>query len=283
MIYFNEIDPFAAHVLKTCYSGYVDDRSILDVKPEELAGYNRAHFFGGAGLWQVACELAGWPDDRAIWTASCPCQPFSVAGKGLGVDDPRRLWPHLFRLVRACRPPTIVGEQVAGAAGYGWLDGVRADLESEGYACRAVDIPACAINAPHERSRLYWVAVANTASQKRISDSHGDGSRKLGFADENGLEPMADAVGEGRERLWRRDVRETGREDQAGSNANADAGHWADYEWLQCDDGKARRTKPSLRMLVNGMAGRTDLWRLACNSIVPQLAAEVLKSLMETT
>jgi DNA (cytosine-5)-methyltransferase 1 len=59
-----------------------------------------------------------------------------------------------------------MGEQVAGAAGYGWLDGVRSDLESESYACDGVDIPACAANAPHIRSRLYWVAMDNTQSKR---------------------------------------------------------------------------------------------------------------------
>ena len=82
-----------------------------------------------------------------------------------GTDDPRHLWPHFNRLISAVRPPVVMGEQVAGAAGYGWLDGVRADLERENYASRGVDIPACAVDAPHIRQRLYWVAsdVADAA------------------------------------------------------------------------------------------------------------------------
>jgi hypothetical protein len=57
---------------------------------------------------------------------------------------------------------------------------------------------------------------------------------------------------------------------------------WSDAEWIACADGKARRAKPGLRMLVTGMAGRTDLWRLAGNSINPILAAEVIKALKDT-
>lgn len=87
------------------------------------------------------------------------CQPFSAAGQGLGVDDPRHLWPDFFRLIRSFRPACIVGEQVAGAPGYGWFDGVRADLEDEGFAARTVDIPACSVDAPHVRQRLYWAAT----------------------------------------------------------------------------------------------------------------------------
>jgi DNA (cytosine-5)-methyltransferase 1 len=163
-VYYNEIDPYAAQWLRNLIkaghipNGEVDTRSVVDVQPADLAGFTQCHFFAGIGGWGLALRLAGWPDNRPIWTGSCPCQPFSVAGKGAGVDDPRHLWPHFHRLIAACRPPVVMGEQVAGAAGYGWLDGVRADLARENYASRGVDIPACAVDAPHIRQRLYWVA-----------------------------------------------------------------------------------------------------------------------------
>ena len=145
--------------------GEVDCRSIGVVQPGDLAGFAQVHLFCGIGGWAYACRFAGWPDDRPIWTGSCPCQPFSVAGRRGGTDDPRHLWPDFLRLIRAVRPPVIMGEQVAGAAGYGWFNGVQADLAGEGYASRGVDIPACAVDAPHIRSRLYWCAMADTAAQ----------------------------------------------------------------------------------------------------------------------
>lgn len=163
--YYNEIDAYAAEWLRNLIKeglipdGEVDTRSISDVVPNDLAGFTQCHFFAGIAGWSHALRLAGWPDDRPIWTGSCPCQPFSVAGKGKGTADERHLWPVFFNLIRKCRPPVVMGEQVAGSAGYGWFDGVAADLETEGYASRAVDIPACAVNAPHIRQRLYWVAV----------------------------------------------------------------------------------------------------------------------------
>ncbi len=165
--YYSENDPYAASWLRNLITaklipaGDVDDRDIRDVHPDDLRGYAQQHFFAGVGGWAYAARLAGWPDDRALCTGSCPCQPFSVAGRGKGADDERHLWPDFFRLIRAVRPAVIMGEQVAGAAGYGWLDGVRADLAGEGYASRGVDIPACAVDAPHIRSRLYWIAVAD--------------------------------------------------------------------------------------------------------------------------
>jgi DNA (cytosine-5)-methyltransferase 1 len=94
-----------------------------------------------------------------------PCQPFSVAGQGKGQADERHLWPEYFRLIRACRPPVVMGEQVAAAVGKSWLDGVCADLEGIDYACGAVVVPACAVNAPHRRDRLWFVADAKRDKQ----------------------------------------------------------------------------------------------------------------------
>ena len=126
--YYNEIDISAAHVLRCLIPdgviapGDVDTRSIKEVKPDDLMGYAQCHFFAGGGLWSVAARLAGWPDDKPLWTGSCPCQPFSQAGQGRGVADERHLWPEFHQLIAAVRPPVVVGEQVAGKAGYGWLD-----------------------------------------------------------------------------------------------------------------------------------------------------------------
>ena len=164
--YYNEIDPYAAQWLRNLIAknliapGDVDERSIVDVQPDDLKGYTQCHFFAGIGGWSYAARLAGWPDDREIWTGSCPCQPFSVAGKQQGKEDERHLWPIFFDLIRARRPAVVMGEQVAAAVGKDWLDGVHSDLESIGYACGAAVVPACAIDAPHRRDRLWFVADA---------------------------------------------------------------------------------------------------------------------------
>ncbi|WP_430912861.1 DNA cytosine methyltransferase [Methylobacterium sp. sgz302541] len=171
--YYNEIDPDAAAILRELIAddviapGDVDPRSIKDVSADDLRGYTQCHFFAGGGLWSVAARLAGWPDSRPLWTGSCPCQGESVAGLRLGADDPRHLWPDLFRLIRAGRPAVVMGEQVARAAGTHWLDRVCADLEDEAYAVRAVDVPTCAVDAPHQRQRLWWLAVEHGESLGR--------------------------------------------------------------------------------------------------------------------
>jgi DNA (cytosine-5)-methyltransferase 1 len=175
--YYNEIDPYAAQWLRNLIDaghiapGDVDERSIVDVQPDDLRGYTQAHFFAGIGGWSVALRLAGWDDDRPVWTGSCPCQPFSAAGAGKAADDGRHLWPAWFPLISKRRPPVVFGEQVEAAVGWGWLDAVYADLESEGYACGAAVLPACGIGAPHIRNRLWFVADANGPASERGTGS----------------------------------------------------------------------------------------------------------------
>ena len=201
--YYNEIDPAAAAWLRELVRrglvapGDVDERSISDVRADDLRGYGQHHFFAGIGGWSHALRLAGWPDDRPVWTGSCPCQPFSAAGAQRGSDDERHLWPAFFGLIRECRPATVFGEQVAGAAGYAWWDHVAADLEGEAYAAAACDIGAHSGGAPHIRQRLYWVGMAN-ADGRNASTEGIQRSWKYGQqSQDGGTLYMADADGAG--------------------------------------------------------------------------------------
>ena len=174
--YYNEFDKRAAAWLRELIkdgqipAGDVDERSITDVDPAELTGYRQLHFFAGIGGWAIAARLAGWPDDKELVTGSCPCQPFSIAGKGAGIADARHLWPDFFRIIRALRPAAVFGEQVAAAVGKNWFARVRADMESIGYAGRGIVVPACAIGAPHRRDRL-WFAYGRSI----VGHGHGHG------------------------------------------------------------------------------------------------------------
>lgn len=168
-VYYNEIDKKAAAWLRELIkeghiaSGDVDERSIEDVLPSDLKGYTQHHFFAGIGIWSRALREAGWSDDRPVWTGSCPCQPFSAAGKRKGVADERHLWPAWNHLIQIKRPGVIFGEQVARKGGLAWLDAVQADLEGMGYTSGAVPMAAAGFGAPHIRERTYWVAYDSSA------------------------------------------------------------------------------------------------------------------------
>lgn len=176
--YYNEWDDYAAQWLRNLINaghiapGDVDTRSITDVTPDDLRGYTQLHFFAGIGGWSRALRLAGWPDDKPACSFSLPCQPFSTAGKQLGVLDERHLAPHFLSLVAAVRPPVLFGEQVAAAVSKdNWLDDLLDALEREGYATGAATLGACGLGAPHIRQRLWFVA-------ERLADSRGAAGKR---------------------------------------------------------------------------------------------------------
>ena len=395
MNYYNEFNPDAAKWLryliteKLIPNGYVDDRSIRDVRSSDLLGYTQCHFFAGISGWSRALELAGWPADKPVWTGSCPCQPYSAAGKGKGAADERDLWPVWFRLISECGPRRIFAEQVSSAIGHGWLDRAATDLEDEGYAVGAAVLPASGYGAPHKRDRLWFVADSNTSEWRSASTDRNDseranpgrqesssharersgygamadadiingGTRHAGrpsdrdarISDETrGHSAMADANGEPQREpqhaictvaRGEQGPNSGGRapDDQLGDTngygfetrhhavassgqrypALADGGQrgafgnadneglarrpdgrgdqstqqqpaiertsrnfWADAEWLACADGKTRRVKSGVRLLVNGIPPRVVAPYLAGfgNAIVPQVAAAFIRA-----
>ena len=173
-VFYNENDPKAAAWLSELIMrgqlplGTIDTRSIEDVRPIDLVGYTQCHFFAGIGGWPLALKLAGVPDSTSLWTGSCPCQPFSTAGKRRGQADERHLWPAWEWLIRQCRPAVVFGEQVASPAGREWLDIVQTDMEAAGYACGQADLCAAGVGAPHIRQRLYWVAKSSSERREGI-------------------------------------------------------------------------------------------------------------------
>ena len=183
--YYNEFDPKAAAWLRELIragllpDGDVDERSIEDVRPNDLRGYRRCHFFAGIGGWAYALELAGWPDSLPVWTGSCPCQPFSAAGKGAGFEDERHLWPAWQHLVAQCEPAVVFGEQVASKAADEWIDLVQADLEGMGYAFGCVPFPAAGIGGPHIRDRNYWMAYRHDAGLEGWQRAAGGADQRI--------------------------------------------------------------------------------------------------------
>ena len=204
--FYNEIDSFAAQWIRNLIKanlitdGEVDERSIEDVMPDDVRPFLRVHAFAGIGVWDYALQRAGWPANHSTWTGSCPCQPFSAAGKSGGFADERHLWPSFFHLIEQCRPATVFGEQVASKATDAWIDLVQDDMEGVGYTFGAIPFPSAGVGAPHIRDRLYW--VADSTSSRRFGkvdepEGHPWDETRMRLSDEiSGLGGMADATRE---------------------------------------------------------------------------------------
>jgi DNA (cytosine-5)-methyltransferase 1 len=293
MNYYNENDANAATRLRALISaglipdGYVDQRSIADVRPEDLTGFAQCHFFAGIGGWPEALRLAGVSPDTPLWTGSCPCQPFSAAGKRKGTADERHLWPVFCDLIAQCRPAIVFGEQVASADGRDWLAVVRTEMEALGYAVGAADLCAAGVGAPHIRQRLYFIGMAD-ADCGRCQQWH-KGQWSVSEPDKNSTERrLADAdfihddragLGSGNDcrklqespDLQRKPTFPCTRPDAANS-------FWASADWLFCRDGKWRPVEPGTFPLAHGVSGRVAQLRGYGNAIVPQVAATFIRA-----
>jgi DNA (cytosine-5)-methyltransferase 1 len=288
--YYNEWDKRCAEWLRNLVSaglipaGEVDDRDVMDVRPGDLRGFTQCHFFAGIGAWSGAFRLAGVGDNFSVWTASCPCQPFSQAGDGAGFADERHLWPALHWLIQNCRPQRVIGEQVAGRAGLTWLDLVSADLDGLEYTVRAADLPAASVGAPHRRQRLFWMADANINGRgptRRSVAQAGDGESQrcgelsgLGYA--NGPRLSYAESPELRGTRWNDQGRAT---EQSGGPLDP----WRELEWIACADGKARPSQSGIFPLAVRHPGDVAKLRAYGNSICVPLAAEVIKAWLDVT
>ena len=310
--YYNEFAKYPAAWLRSLAAegritpGAVDERSICDVQPADVAGATRAHFFAGIGGWDLALQIAGWPASQPVWTGSCPCQPFSSAGRrGAGFDDARHLWPEFFRLIDACRPVWIFGEQVASGPGLAWWDLVSADLGGAGYAVGAADLCAAGVGAPHIRQRLFWVAhcpsqrlgrqsvllqkrgslqagleAPGHCATDRLADDHGerrDGG--AGFGQDRRGEP---APSRGMDHADRAGLEGRGSRghggDEGAPGPSSLANPWADAVWTKCRDGRTRPTQPGVHPLASRLPQRVGQIAGYGNSIVPQVAAAFIRA-----
>lgn len=315
--YYNENDPYNVEWLRNLIRdgliapGEVDGRSIRDVQSEDLKGFTQAHFFAGIGGWSYALRLAGWPDDRPVFTGSPPCQGFSIAGKKRKFDDERHLWPEFFRIIQKRRPETIFMEQVASKDGLEWLDSVYDDLEEEDYAVAAFDLCAPSVQAFHRRQRLYIVGDSVQHGYEGWLPGRTDSERKV-FDGQTGRDGTTGGVWDPQSGRVGSHIRESGENPESqiapgGSGVpSAIRTPWDDIEWIYCKDGKYRPVEPGLEPVVNGVSGRVVIRRTGIqsnssfqneekehwynragalngfgNAIVPQVAAEFIKTFME--
>ncbi|WP_171858576.1 DNA cytosine methyltransferase [Citrobacter freundii] len=304
--YYNEIDQFAAQWLRNLIAGghiapgEVDERSIEDVTPDDLRGFTQVHLFAGIGVWSHSLRLAGWPDDKPVWTGSCPCQPFSAAGKGYGFADERHLWPAFFHLISECSPQHVFGEQVAAGNANVWFDLVQADLEGMGYAFGLTPFPSAGIGAPHIRERAYWVANAGSEYESAAGNKAGAATHLRSCATDG----LANSAGKqyyqrndsAEERGWSSNSEQNRMGDGIGRPLEVN-GFWRDADWLFCRDGQWRPVESGTFPLVarfakslghgksslRAMAGRNRTGRLKGygNAINAQAAAAFIGAYME--
>ena len=160
---FCEIDPFCQKVLAKNFPDVPIHSDIKNLNGEDFAGID-------------------------IITGGYPCQPFSEAGKRKGEHDERHLWPEMFRVIKQSRPTWIVAENVVGHVTMG-LDSVLNDLDTEGYTTRPLIIPACAVDSPHRRDRVWILAYAEG---KRRDNGH---DRKNKWEDDRKKHTLTDKSG----------------------------------------------------------------------------------------
>jgi len=221
--------------------------------------------------------------DIGLICGGYPCQPFSLAGERRGAEDDRHLWPEMLRLVQELRPTWVIGENVAGHITMG-LDEVLADLESENYTARPFVIPACAVDAPHRRDRVWTIAHAN-------SDSKSDGSKHEQWMVANtecGSRWDSESfVGrENHEAKWSQDTNSV-----TGSSKNVAYAYGA-----QCQgNSSAIRTRteysdsfspsrwkpePSVGRVADGVPNRSHRLKQLGNAVVPQVVQVIGESIM---
>ena len=300
-VWYNEIDPYCVAWLRNLIAerlipdGVVDDRPVEHVRPIELAEFSQCHFFAGLGGWARALRLVGWPDDRPVWTGSCPCQPFSLAGKRHGFTDQRHLWPFWLHHICQCRPAALFGEQVAHSAD--WQRLVFCDLEALDYAVGAQMLEAASVGANHKRDRFWFVAYPGSAVLRQQPGWGGWAGRPgPAFAGEHGTQRHV-ADGHGERQLQR--AQQDGQSQQSGQQASrrhdvvgcgavvadADAPGLSQRGQpqllVQCATAERDRwwdVEPDVGRVADGIPARVAKLRALGNAVVPQAAAEFIKA-----
>lgn len=204
------------------------------------------------------------PDSIDLVSGGFPCQPFSIAGKRKGTADDRDLWPEMFRIIKQLWPSWVVGENVANFANME-LDRTLSDLEDLGYQTRAFVLPACAVNAPHQRLRTFIVAHSNREGKLQSQGAYQDQRRWT----RNGSEVLADAGG----KRW-----QTSGHDEFGNIANRQSKR----QFSTTGGTPAKwQPEPSVGRVANGVPNRMDRIKALGNAVVPQQILPIFKAIVQ--
>lgn len=204
------------------------------------------------------------PDSIDIVSGGFPCQPFSIAGHRKGTEDDRDLWPEMFRIIKQVWPTWVVGENVANFANME-LDRTLSDLEGAGYQARAFVLPACAVNAPHQRLRTFIVAHSNREGQLQSQGAYQDQRRWT----RDGSEVLADASSK---------RRQTSGHDELRNIAN-----WQSKRQFSTAGGTPAKwqPEPSVGRVADGVPNRMDRIKALGNAVVPQQILPIFKAIVQ--
>jgi len=169
-IAFCEIKPYCQVLLSKRFNARIlIDADIERLEREVVSSGRPAELYREPVLIPDIRKFPGWAFRGAtVLTGGFPCQPFSVAGKRMGKADERYLWEEMFRVIKEARPSWIIGENVTGIISMA-LDEVISDLESEDYSVQTFIIPACAVNTPHRRDRV-WILAYDLSKNTKIEN-----------------------------------------------------------------------------------------------------------------
>ena len=204
----------------------------------------------------------------SLITGGYPCQPFSAAGKRGGASDDRHLWPQMLRVIKQARPVFVVAENVAGHITLG-LDEVLADLESEGYTGRAIVVPACAVNAPHRRDRVWIIAKSLAHSEQQRLQEHVEQQTESSDAP-SGCSTDTTVAHSEIERT--QGLRASGVEE-----SHPHAGQEVPLCRYERIGSSYWETEPAVGRVADGLPNRVDRLKGLGNAIVPQVAYEIIR------
>ena len=201
-----------------------------------------------------------------------PCQPFSLAGKQKGKEDDRHLWPYMFKIIEQKKPTWVIVENVGGFINVA-LDDVCLDLEAEGYATQSFIIPACGVEAPHRRDRIWIIGKRDVVDSDSTRTGHGHGEvqgqngevqQRNDYAESNHASEKQDVADSDSERLQRgeeaRDFRGEGEEAEQFST-----------RYIEFFEQNYWRIEPRVGRVANGIPNRVDRLKSLGNAIVPQI------------
>ena len=282
---FCEIDPFCQAVLKKHWpDSYIHDNIRSFATNAFRGGYfhGRPKKLATESKFETLRESLTGVHSPFILTGGFPCQPFSQAGRRKGTEDDRHLWPEMLRVIKATQPQWVVAENVRGLLtinGGVVFEQVCADLESAGYEVQPIVIPAVAVNAPHRRDRVWFVAHRRQQYGSKWRDEGVGANTTKWTTRKPDIERRSQDDADTKQSRLERGKRKAGQGQcgQSGGVRNSKERQAWDQNWLEVatrlcrvDDGLPRRMDRNPRLKALG------------NAIVPQVAEEIMRAIKST-